>query len=445
MRRKVIALLLILAMAGSILSGCSSLRKAAASQLMNGEDSIKNYEGTIELEELDAAYTGGQNEFAYRIFETMETGENIFLSPYSIVMALSMLYNGSDQGTRAEMAKLLGYDLLEGYTTEYSEAANHYMNANSRLLMDQLVTADPKVKINIANSIWLAKEKEFSDQIEAALLSPARYYYDGDIFDVDFTEKKTLELVNEWVSDKTEGMIDPFLEEFSDPDSMRVFLANAVYFNGKWSTPFEPMDTREIPFYGEKETQTVDMMHHFNKYFRYYNEHGIQVIEVPYGDGRIVMNILIPEDKQQQSILKLYDGLSREELEDYFDKLDSTDKIKIGILGVPKFELEYGLAELNGALSGMGMEEAFIPDEADFELIGEDLYVGRVVHKAMIKVEEWGTKAVAATGIDMQAGSVEPEEPPVNFIADVPFLFFIRDTATDTILFMGSMQQPEIS
>ncbi len=442
MRRKAIALMIILALAGSILSGCSNLKRAAAAQPMNGKDSLKNYEGTIELEDLDAAYTGGQNEFTYRIFEAMEAGENIFLSPYSIVMALSMLYNGADQGTRAEMAKLLGYDLLEGYTPEYSEAANHYMNANSKLLMDQLVAADPKVKISIANSIWLAKEKEFSNQIEEALLAPVRYYYDGDIFDVDFTEKKTLDSVNEWVSDKTEGMIDPFLEEFSDPENMRVFLANAVYFNGKWSLPFEPKDTREVPFYGEKESQTVDMMHHFNEQFRYYNELGIQAIEVPYGDGRIVMDLLIPEDKQQQSILKLYEGLSREELEDFFKKLDSADKTKIGILGVPKFELEYGPEELNGALAGMGMEEAFIPGEADFELIGEDLYVGRVVHKAVIKVEEWGTKASAATGIEMVEGSAEPEEPLINFIADVPFLFFIRDTATDTILFMGSMQQP---
>ena len=441
MRRKVIALLLILALFGSVLYGCSSLKKAAASQPMNGKDSIEHYEGTIKLEEMDPAYADAQREFAYQIFDSVEEGENTFLSPYSIAMALSMLYNGADWGTREEMAKLLGYDLLEGYTPDYNEAANHYVNANNTLLMRLLQAAGyPKVKLNTANAIWLAKEGEFSDQLETDLLAPARYYYDGDVFEVDFKKEETLKEVNQWVSKKTNGMIDPFLDSFSDPESIRVFLANAVYFNGEWKLPFEPKDTREATFYGEKETTRVDMMHLYGEKFRYYSEGGVQGIELPYGSGTIVMDILIPEDKQQ-SIQELYEGLTSKEKDDFFGKLDKAVVKEIGTLGVPKFELEYSVEELNDILIGMGMKEAFSRQDADFELIGKKLYVSRVTHKAMIRVEEWGTEASAATGIEVET-TAALAEPPLNFIVDVPFLFFIRDTATDTILFMGSMIQP---
>ena len=134
--------------------------------------------------------------------------------------------------------------------------------------------------------------------------------------------------------------------------------------------------------------------------------------------------------------------MSSEEKDTFFGNLDKVVTSKIGTLGVPRFEMEYGMVELNDVLAEMGMTKAFVPGEADFELIGKNLYVSRVVHKAVIKVEEWGTEASAATGIEMKCTSAAPEEQPLNFIVDVPFLFFIRDTFTDTILFMGSMKQP---
>lgn len=442
MRRKAsIWLLIALMTAGGILPGCSSLKKSLAAQPINGKDSIKNYEGTVKLEELDRIFSDGQGDFAYRIFDALEDGENIFLSPYSISTALSMLYNGADQESRDEMARLLGYDKLPGYTVEYQEAANHYVNANHQLLTQLLGTADPKVKINAANSIWLKQGEKFSNQIEKALLAPVRYYYGGDIFEVDFRKEKTLKEVNQWVSDKTEGMIDPFLDQFADPEMLRVFLANAVYFNGEWTLPFEPKDTREAPFFREAGTSRVRMMHIFDEKFRYYREGDLQGIELPYGNETIVMNVLLPLDKEQ-SIRKLYKDWTPVETEDFLHKLDQAPKAKINTLGIPRFELEYGPMDLGDALAELGMRKAFLPKEADFELIGKDLYVSSVVHKAVIKVEEWGTEASAATGITMDTGSAMPVEPPLNFIADVPFLFFIRDKSTDTILFMGSLMQP---
>ncbi|HKL79817.1 MAG TPA: serpin family protein [Mobilitalea sp.] len=444
MKQKYIAVIICIALTGVLLAGCSKTTKVDASLLMNSEIDLKAYEEAVEPEVLDEDYADGLNKFAYQIFRELQGDENIVFSPYSISLALSMLYNGTDSKTREEMAELLGYQNLEGYTAEYSEQANQYMNANSKLLMDSLEKADKKVEFNAANSIWLSNQGKFSDQIETALLAPVRYFYDGDIFNVDFMDKKTLEDLNLWVSERTDGMIDPFLDSFSNPEMLRLFLVNAVYFNGEWSLPFEPRDTSRGMFYGAQHSTEVDMMHLTKEKFRYYKDDGIQGIELPYGNGRIVMDVLIPTDtsKKDKNIRKLFNDLTPAEVDIFFDKLDMAKAVKIGAVALPKFEMEYGLVDLNDSLKELGMEQAFLEGEADLSLIGDDLFVSHVMHKAKIEVAEWGTKAAAATGIGVDTTSVEAD-PLIRFIVDVPFLFFIRDTQTDTILFMGGMNQPE--
>lgn len=439
---KWIAVLLGIIMISGVLTACESVKRAKAVEPMNGKDIIKDYEDAVSVTELDETYTSGLNDFAFNIFSELRDGENIFISPYSISTALSMLYNGADKETRDEMAELLGYNQLEGYTKEFDEAANHYMNANSKFLMEAMQKADPKVKFNVANSIWLSKDGEFNDSMETALLAPARFYYGGDIFNVDFKEDKTIDNVNAWVSDKTEGMIDPFIEAFSDREMLRLFLVNAIYFNGKWSIPFSPEYTRRDNFNGKDAIRMVDMMFMEDTEFRYLSENGIKGIEIPYGDGRIVMNILIPEETESKTIDELYNELTIEEKESLLIKIDTLGKTEIGTLELPKFEMEYGIKILNEALKELGMVKAFQAGEADFKQIGEDLFVSAVSHKAKIRVEEWGTEASAATGIEMETTSAMPEEK-INFIVNVPFVFFIRDTKTEAILFIGEMNQVE--
>jgi len=439
---KWVAILLGIIMIIGSLSGCGIVKRADAVEPMNGKDIIKDYESAVSVKELDETYSVGLNDFAFQIFSELRDGENIFISPYSISSALSMLYNGADKETREEMAELLGYNQLEGYTKEFDDTANHYMNANSKYLMDAMQTADPKVKFNVANSIWLSTDGEFNDSMETALLAPVRYYYNGDIFSVDFKEDKTLDNINAWVSDKTEGMIDPFIKEFSNKEMLRMFIANAIYFNGKWSVPFLPENTRRDNFNGKNSTRKVDMMVMNDTEFRYYSKNGIQGIEIPYGDERMVMNILIPEDTNSKTIDELYNELTVEEIESLLAQMDTLEKTEIGTLELPKFEMDYGIKVLNETLQELGMNKAFQAGEADFEQIGKDLFVSAVTHKAKIRVEEWGTEASAATGIEMETTSAMPEEK-INFIVNVPFIFFIRDTQTDTILFMGEMNQLE--
>lgn len=437
MRNKLLSLALLIVLIGSILIGCDLSAKAGAAVPINLSKSLKTDVEIKKIDEVDDSHLEGLTKFAFNMFMKQRDGENIFISPYSISSALSMVYNGADGKTRTEIAELLGYDKIEGYTVDYTKEANAYMNSNEKYLIDTLLNADPKVQINVANSIWMAEGIQFNDTIDEALLATVRKYYDGDIFQVDFTLDETLDQVNKWVSHNTDKMIDPFLEQFQDKESLMLFIANAIYFNGKWTLPFEKNNTRQTPFYGREETSEVDMMHMSDEEYRYLASEGIRGVEIPYGNEKLVMDVLIPEDPNNVFIGELLAGKSSSDLNRFLLELDKSSKIKLGTLALPKFEMEYGTVDVTKALKELGMEEAFT-DNANFSLIGDNIFVSTISHKAKIEVEEWGTKAAAATGLELNTTSM-PLDPPINFIVDVPFVFTIRDKVTGTILFIGEM------
>lgn len=452
MKNRLLPLGLLIILAVSIMSGCDVTTGARAeapinlSKILNTDDevdeanetnSVNEMEVIDEIDELDEVHMEGLTKFAFDMFMKQRDGDNIFISPYSISLALSMVYNGADGETRNEIAELLGYDMIEGYTSDYSIEANAYMNSNEKYLIEALLNVDPKVQINLANSIWMAENAKFNDTIDEALLAPVGKYYGGDIFQVDFTLDETLDQVNKWVSDNTDKMIDPFLEQFRDKESLMLFIANAIYFNGKWTLPFEKNNTRQAPFYGSEGTSEVDMMHMSGEQYRYLASEGIRGVEIPYGNENLVMNVLIPEDPNNVFIGELLARKSSEELNSFLLELDKSSKIKLGTLALPKFEMEYGTVDVTKALKELGMTEAF-DDNANFSLIGNNIFISTISHKAKIEVEEWGTKAAAATGLEMDLTSM-PLDPPINFIVDVPFVFTIRDKVTGTILFIGEM------
>lgn len=434
--RKIISVLIIVAMI-SIIGGCG---QTSASKItpMNSKKAINTSTEILELSELDPAYVDGWNQFAYHIFSEIDREENVFISPYSISMALSMIYNGADGVTRTEMAKLLGYDLLKDYTEEYGSDPNQYMNANSKLLIETLKNADSKVQIDIANSIWMDQDKEFKDTIDSSLLAPVRNYYNADIFQVDFKEDATLDALNDWVSKKTDGMINPFLDKFSNPEDLRLVLVNAIYFNGKWSMPFSQSETNRAVFHGAEANRNVDMMNMSEESFRYFSSNGMRGVEIPYGKESLVMDVLIPEDTSN-SISQVYNALTEEEISEFLLQLDQTEKVELARLALPKFEMEYRTKDLLENLKALGMKDAFDEEKANFDLISEDLFISEISHMAKIQVEEWGTKAAAATAVMVEDNALIVN--PLEFIVDVPFIFFIRDKDTGAILFMGEINQ----
>lgn len=442
--KKIIAIILLATILLSSLSGCKLVMRAEAYEPINNSKAIREAEkDTLKLQVLDAEYVEGLNRFAYDMFNSLreeENGENIFISPYSIAMALSLLYNCTDGNTRSELAALLGYDELANYTQDYSKNANEYTNANASYIMNSLNKSDKKVELNVANSIWLSKDNIFSDTLEESLLSPVRNYYKADIFKVDFALDNTLKGINNWVSDNTKEMIPGIFEEQSEIEELKLLLVNAIYFDGKWRYPFDEKDTKKEMFNGLTNSNMIDMMHKYKTKYRYFEVDGIRGLEMPYDDKQIVMDILIPQAPEKDHIGDLLSRLSNEELLELVDEFNHSDYTEINELAMPKLNLEYSPDSLKNILMNLGMREAFDYNLANLDLAGDNLYVDDICHKAKLEVDEEGTKAAAVTSVRITETSVMPEvKDIIDFIIDIPFTLIIRDSSTNTILFMGEL------
>lgn len=381
---------------------------------------------TIELKEVTKVnrdFAEKMNDFAYRLLERLEDSENIFFSPYSISCAISMLDNCASGDTKKEIEKMLGVKDLEDW------------NANLKYFQNSF--NDNKAVLNTANGMWLQENIEWKDTAQEQVLKPLAFYYDTELKKVDFAKAETKEEINQWIADKTDNMIKNMIAEM--PSDVVMCLANAVYFNGEWQCKFTKEETSQQKFYGSKKTSTIDMMSKNNVYFRYTEQGGIKAVELPYGEGSIAMDLLLPMEKNGKNIQELFAKLTPEEKNGLFAELSEAEDTALSKLALPKFQMEYEERNLEEVLRDLGMVKSFTK-EADFSLLGDGLYADKVMHKAKIEVDEEGSKAAAATVILMRETCMLPPEDSKEFVADQPFLFIIRDTTTGTILFMGSVQ-----
>jgi serpin B len=239
--------------------------------------------------------------------------------------------------------------------------------------------------------------------------------------------------INEWVSGKTNGLI-PKLFDSIDPLT-RLALVNAVYFNAKWQTQFNPDETSTGTFHGAKGEAAAPFMT-IDSGFKYYENAELQLIQLPYSDTRFAMTIVLP--KQSDGLAALDRSLTAENLAAWINAASTT---KVG-LSLPRFTISSSL-DLKPTLSEMGMPEAF-GDRADFSSMTDaaQLKIDQVVHKAVIRVGEKGTEAAAATGATMTVASVSPV-PATTFNADHPFYFAIQNTQSGAVLFSGAVTQAD--
>lgn len=380
---------------------------------------------TAEHNKVENQFAIGVNQFSYQIFEQLENGENVFVSPYSMVMMLSMLDNGAVGQTKEELEKVLGIQNLEQWNIYAKEYMALHKSENAKVLT--------------ANSIWLSDQITLSPNADNDFFSPLTQYYGAEKKQMDLTTQEALGQINQWVADKTENMIYPLLNEKLGSD-VRMALINAVYFEGKWEKEFQPEDTKKEKFYGKDKTATVDMMHNYDKKYSYVVKNGMRALELPYKNSDVVMDILLPEKKGENAGI-IFSKLSMSQKEEIFAALSKADSKKIGTLELPKFEFEYGIKDIKDSLQEMGIKQAFNPDQADFSHIGPNLYLQQVLHKAKVQVDETGTKAAGVTmGVVAENCALPKEEEKIDFIVNKPFVYVIRDTQTGTILFMGEMQ-----
>ncbi len=343
-----------------------------------------------------------------------EPGENIFISPLSISIALTMTYNGAVGETERAMAEVLEIEGLDLDTVNYSNAA----------LRKSLENPDPKVEISIANSIWSRQGVEFNSDF----LDRNRLFFEAEIASLDFSTPQATEIINRWVDTNTNGKIQKIVEKIN-PQTL-LFLVNAIYFKGNWQEEFNKLKTRAGIFHlPDGSKKRVKMMRREGAY-PYFRGKNFEAASLPYGDGQVSMYIFLPS--RNSSLNEFLEDLNAENWASWLSQFSPVREDSTMIL--PRFKLEYEV-NLNDTLKALGMDIAF-NSGADFTGMGPSLFISEVRHKTFVEVNEKGTEAVAVTAV-VGVTSV----PPV-FRVDHPFFFAIHDAKTETILFMGIVTEP---
>ena len=343
---------------------------------------------------------------------------NTILSPLSATMALGMALEGAEGETFTDMQAALGF---QGMTREE-------ITASYGGLLDLLLNLDPAVEIGIANSAW----SRLGFPFETDYFNAITQSFDAVVQELDFDDPGARDVINQWVRDKTNGRIDQIVEYISPLDIL--FLINAVYFKGDWTTQFKKGSTHQAPFHLEDgSTTNVAMMSGDIKDVGFaWLDGGRIIAELPYGGQAFGMVIVLPASGE--TVDDLLGVLDQGTWTEWMNALH-LEKVMVQM---PKFELEWeGL--LNDALKAMGMERAFQPFQADFSRMtpATDAHISRVRQKTYMRVDEEGTEAAAATSVGIGVTSAPP-----GITVDRPYVLAIRERLSGTVLFLGAVRDP---
>ena len=363
------------------------------------------------------------NVFALKLFREIDAqsapDSNIFVSPLSISMALGMTYNGAAGETRLAM----------GRTLEVQDLSLDAVNQGYRDLIDLLFNLDPQIEWQLGNSIWY-RDGFF---VEPSFLDVNRTFFDAQVNALDFGAPDAADIINQWVSESTNGRIEEIVADPIDADMM-MFLINAIFFKGSWRNQFDRSLTRDAPFTLRDGTviTTPMMSHQETMEVRLAGDDLVSVLELPYGGDAFTMTVVLPRpDVSLESVIEVLDT---ERWASWISDLRDRESF----VELPKFSFEYEI-ELEDVLTALGMGIAFDDRAADFTGIHPPggLFISEVKHKTFIQVDEEGTEAAAVTQVVLAQAS-----GPGLFAVNRPFLFAIRERLSGTILFMGKMVDP---
>ncbi len=362
------------------------------------------------------------NAFAFALFKSVcdsEPKPNVFVSPLSVSMALSMAMNGARNETLVDMETALH---VSGFSAEE-------MNEYCKTLREALLKADPSTQLSIVNSIWY----RWGYPIENNFLQINKDYFNAEIKEADFEDPITLQRINKWCADNTNNKITQVLESVS-PNSI-MYLINAVYFKGIWRSRFLKEDTRLKPFYAETSQQNIPMMSQKSG-LNYVSDEIAGYLELPYGNNAFSMIVMLPHDgKTTADLIENLNPETWSNMQNHF----AGRKVN---LEFPRFRMEckYKL-EKKEILPAMGMRLPFT-EWADFTGIsrGGGLSFSEVIHKTYLEVNETGTEAAVVTAAGI-IGTAAPGVSEVDFIVNKPFLFAIQEKSTGVILFMGKVAE----
>lgn len=374
----------------------------------------------------EQAVIGASNAFGFNLLRELDRtrgDSNIFMSPLSASMALGMTMNGAAGQTFDEMRATLAFG-----TRPSSE-----INASYRSLIDMLRGLDKTVDFRIANSIWYRAGFPF----ETTFLDESRQYFDARVSALDFASPNAVPTINGWVNTSTNGKIDKIVDG-PIADDVVMYLINAIYFYGSWTTRFDKNLTRPDQFTTVSGTTAPISMMRRTDTVRVAETADVQVVDLPYGGGAYAMTIVMP--KQGKSIASAVSALTAES---WASAIAGVAPRSVE-LQMPKFTMRWE-ALLNDPLQSLGMRLAFQGDRADFtrmsQSAGNRLYISKVKQKSFVDVHEEGTEAAAVTSVEVR---VTCACGPQVIRIDRPFIFAIRERLSGTILFLGKIVRPPV-
>lgn len=370
-------------------------------------------------------FAAGHNRFGLAMYRLLGDG-NLFFSPYSIAQVLTMTSAGARGQTAQQMAQAL-------HSAFPQERLHPAANALDQALSSR-GAGEGGFQLETANSIWGQQGFAF----QPAFLDTLATNYGAGLKLLDFktAPEPARATINTAIAQQTHDKITDLLPEGSIDHSTRMVLANAIYFNAKWLAPFAKESTHDGTFNPDQGSVVMTPMMTNQANYPYAAGPGYQAIALPYRGG-VSMLVLVPDAGQLGAFEA---GLDDARLQTILNGL-ATREVQ---LTLPKFEYHSSSISLKKQLSALGMADAFDPDTADFSgMDGQrDLFIGDGFHKAMVRVDEEGTEAAAATAVNMQATSARVDQP-LTLTIDRPFVFLIRDDATGALLFVGRIVNPK--
>lgn len=378
----------------------------------------------------DIVFHESANNFAVNLLKEFNNDAdyqtNAFFSPYSIFTALAMTYEGSFGNTANEMADTLIIPQDNNTFHEYVSTLYKTLNTNT------------DYNISTANALWIKENYPLLGDY----LNTVETYYHAESNPIDFSKPNhAADIINSWVENKTNNLIKDLISPDNiDPTLTRLILTNAIYFKGIWKIQFDEANTTNRSFnLGNGETIDVETMvlKDTANRFNYTETDQFQMLQLPYKGDDLSMIILLPKEESLSSIIT---DLSEQS---YYESLNEMRESKVDIF-LPRFNITTPQYKIVDLLMNLGIHDAFTYD-ADFSGItgSPDLFIKDVLHKGFISVNEQGTEAAAATGVVMDVKSAPgPGSQPIVFDCDHPFLYLIQHQETGTILFMGTMDNP---
>ena len=416
MKRQIVAGALCLVIMISALLSLSGCGTAKATDLM------ANVKSTAVSSDVDLTgnYSQAIADFAVGLLQnTVSADGNPLISPLSVLCALAMTANGAEGETLTQMEDVFGLPVQE---------LNKYQHAYVGSL-----PAGGKYKVSLANSIWFKDDDRL--KVEQDFLQTNADYYDASINKAAFDDT-TLKDINDWVSEKTDGMIKDILDKI--PDEAVMYLVNALAFDAEWQNIYNENQVLDGTFTTEPgEARNVKMM--YSSEHIYLNDGNSTGFIKYYADQKYAFAALLPNEGV--SVAEYIESLTGEGL---MSTLENARSVQVNT-AIPKFESDYSL-EMSNVLIGMGMSDAFDAGLADFTGLGlyyngnENIFINRVIHKTHIAVYEKGTKAGAATVVEMvrTTAIIKPEEIKTVHL-DRPFIYMLIDCGTNLPLFIGAV------